>query len=417
MEGDYRRLSCCNGTRNIDEVLSKYIVERDNIIKLSVNNPVELTSKIWSIDGYLSNDPKCMCNAGKLKKFTHYKCPPCVNMGRLIDYDDEKLNKPFFIECGDMVGNMFIFISHPVGKLNTTIEEQDKKSAQKFLSDHINMLTCGTQEVEGLTFVRSDIFTNNILVWWTVDKIYEQKSLPFGLNLHTAYICRDEGFMLSNAPTLGSYKKLKNRAIEMKWDRYKTCSSICKQLGIMLDVLHDNFFSHGNPHLDVLLFSEQETDIDYNDISLSSDFLMHIVDFTYSSITNGNTRLYPKTERSDILINCQTLHIDIKDGRYYISNKSDILFNYIRHAGLPIYSSSFDFYCFIVSLMLDKYFYDSVKGDPFLNKAWESIWLESDLEIIENRIKKNMNKNIDIVRLLSKLWLECNVVKLWLSNL
>ncbi len=417
MEGFYRRIACCDNIRNIDDTLAKYDEEREHIIRTLTRNPVELSEKIWSEDGYLSNDPACMCHAGLQKKYTPYACPPCINMGRLIDRDTERLGKPFLIECGEKVGTSFVLISLPIGTTLLEIGFQDKIKAQNFLQKHQSMLKCGSQDISNLTFVSSDIFTNNILVWWIIDKIFQRKGLPYNLPLHTGYICRHKGFLLSNAPTIGNYTKLKEKAKMEEWDRYNVCSSICKQLGIILDVLHKNFFTHGNPHVDMLLFSEEEIEHHYDNVLVSSEFITHIVDFSYSSITHSGTRLYPHTERSDVILNYQMLHIDIKDGRYYLSDKTDILFNYIRHAGLPIYSSSFDFYCFIVCLMLDGYFYDSVKGDSDLNLAWESIWTGEDLIKIEKRIKTNRNRDVDVVRLLSKLWLQCEVVETWLSML
>jgi len=417
MDGSYRDISCCNNTRNIDNTLSKYVRERDHIIKTLSKYPSELVDKIWSIDGYLSNDPACMCHAGKHKKYTSYTCPPCINMGRIIDYDSEKIGRPFLVECGEKVGHTFVLITLPVGHIGLDTGNNDKSQAKKFLEEHQNMLKCGTQEIDGLTFIKSDTFTNNILIWWIIDKIFQNKGLPYALPLHTAYICRRRGFLLSNSPTIGNYEQLKQVAITKEWDRYDTCLSICKQLGVILDVLHKYFFSHGNPHTDMLLFSDEDNEHQYGDVLISSNFIMHVIDFNYSSITCEKTRLYPKTERNDILFNHCMLQIDIKDGKYYLTNKSDILFNYIRHAGLPIYSSSFDFYCFIVCLMLDSYFYDSVVKDARLYNAWESIWTPADLDVIESRIKKNKDKDVDTVRLLERLWLQCDVVKTWLSNL
>ena len=418
MNGSYRDILCCNNNRNIDSALTKYEKERDHIIKTLSRNHAELVNKIWTDDGFLSNDSRCMCHAGKHKKYTAYTCPPCVNLGRLIDYDEDKIGKPFLIECGDKVGSSFILISFPVGTTSLVIDESDKTRAQNFLQEHKDMLKCGSQELSELTFVKNDIFTNNILVWWIVDKIFQRKGLPYTLPLHTAFICRQKGFLLSNSPTIGNFKQLQAKSINNNWDKRDVCNSICKQLGVILDILHSHYFSHGNPHSDMLLFSDDPIEHDYDNITVSSDFTMHLVDFTYSSITNENIRLYPKTESSNVLFNHCIINIDIKDGMYYLSNKSDVLFNYIRHAGLPIYSSSFDFYCFIISLMLDDYFYYTIKEDSIMNKAWESIWYDTDLSIIETRIKKMKKKdNPDIARMLGGLWLQCDVVKTWLTNL
>jgi len=49
------------------------------------------------------------------------------------------------------------------------------------------------------------------------------------------------------------------------------------------------------------------------------------------------------------------------------------------------------------------------------DKTWKSIWLENEVEVIEKRIEANRDKDADVVRLLTGLWLHCNVVTIWLS--
>lgn len=412
MEGSYRDILCCDSTRNIDNALSRYKHERDTIIRLLSRDPSELKDKIWSENGLLSNDPRCMCHAGKHRKYTSYVCPPCANMNRLVDYSKANPNKPFLIECGEKVGTSFILIPLDVGNTSFDIGVADKEKAKKFLADHRSMLTCGSQDIDDLTFVNSDIFTNNILIWWIIDMIFQSKGLPYTLPLHTAYICRHKGFLLSESPTIGNFKQLQKYANDKQWSAVDVCTSICKQLGVMLDVLHGWYFTHGNPHCDVIVFSEDALEHIYDHVTVSSSFTMHMVDFTYSSITYEGNRLYPSSDRSSVLFNRYMLNIDIQDGKYKLTNESDVLFNYIRHAGLPIYSSSFDFYCFIVSFMMDPYFFRSVKSDPVMSAAWKSIWLDGEIEKIERRLRKGG----DVVRTLNGLWLQCDVVRTWLSE-
>ena len=88
----------------------------------------------------------------------------------------------------------------------------------------------------------------------------------------------------------------------------------------------------------------------------------------------------------------------------------------MRHIGFPLYVGSFDFYCFMVSLMCDKSFYYGLYNDPKLHRLWSMMWLSEDLERIENDIKKvhdetytksDNNRIVDIIR---GAWLRCDII-------
>lgn len=417
MDDSYNCILCCNDTRNVDDLFDRYKRERDSILFSLIEEPETIYDKIWSSKGLLSRDSKCMCNGGRNKKYTPYKCPQCINIGRLKDYDN-KNEKSFMIETGSNVGTFLMLIELSIGKLYSEVSQKDKNRVANFLFKNDIVLSCGSQRIDDLKFLRSDFFTNNTLISWIVEIIFTEKDLPHSLDLFTSYICGSNGFVLLESPTIGSFQKLKLKASIEKWDSEDVCESICKQLGVYIDVLSEHFFSHGISTLDTLMFSDKKTEYDYKDLNIRSKFTLHIVDHSYSSITYKDIRLYSGSDISDMIMNFSDLTIIIANDMFKITNSSHVMFDHIRHSGVALYSHSFDFYCFIVGLMLDKYFYDSVKSSSKLNDAWSSIWHPDEIAIIENRILSNMNdERADVMELFSGLWLHCNVTKIWLSKM
>lgn len=406
----YRSLRCTDSTRNVDKAILRYITERNIIIEKLANDPSSLTKEMWVI---LSNDSYCMVNCGELKKFNPFICSPCKNMNSLVDFEKTKLGQPFIIECGKKVGTYLSILKVMAGKTHLEISEKDKESASKFLERNNIMISCGSHDISDLTFLKADTFSNNILNWWTIDSIFESKKLPYSLPLYTAYICRDDGFILFESPTLGNFDKIvvKSDTKSLK----STIISIFKQLGVILDVLSDYYFSHGTPSSEVLVFTEEEISHEYKGVKVVSEFVMHLADFSYSSLTKGKTRLYPHNGMASSIIASSNMNITIDRGMYKLSNKSEIIFVYIRHGGLPIYSCSLDFYCFLVSMMSNKKVFELVKNDKDLYKLWKSVWNSDEVEIIETEIQKWPNE--DPMKVLRNKWLQCGVVQNWLNAL
>jgi hypothetical protein len=408
MDEDYRNLKSTECTRKIDNMLARYLKERNTVVSDLSEKPVKLANKMW--EKILSNDPLCMVNCGLMNRYSSYACAPCININRIVDFETTELGTPFIIECGKKVGTYLTVLKISTGGINIEVSDSDKAKAVRFLKDNGLMLSCGSQDISPLTFLRSDDFSNNILNWWTIDSIFEKKKLPYSLPLYTAFLCRNDGFILFESPTLGNYYQI----IDSRDDLKETVVSIFKQLGVILDVLSPYHFSHGNPCGDVLVFTDEEMSHAYKGINITSEFTMHLADFTYSSLTTGKTRIYPRSDRSSKVLN-STLDISIKDGLYRLSNKSEVIFAYVRHAGLPIYSCSLDLYCFVVSIMSIAKVFNIVKKDESLNSLWRSIWSEGDINEVERVIAKY--PNIDPIKLLSRKWLQCSVINTWLEGL
>lgn len=398
---DYRSKECCEKFSNLNDTFKHYSDERSFIIDELQNNPSNLASKLWS--SYLSNDKHCMRNSGYGQAYDSNSCIPCFNLSIMIDHDVVDTKKSFRVLDKDM-----IVIKSEVGNVGCEISEKDKLMAVNFLKKNQILLSCGSQPVEDLTFLKSDTFTNNILVWWIADDILKNNNLS-SLTLHTGYICKNSGFLLTDYPTIGGYDKLiayqHKKGISME----DTVERIIKQLTDKLKILSKYYFSHGNPDINRLTFgynnnfSEDDSEASHSYVE-NNDFELYIIDYTYSSITIGNTRIYPKSIRANMFLETGSMDIDIQDGMYRITDDKAVLFYYIRHAGLPFYSTSFDYYNFMICLMKKKDFRDTVYNTPSLNQQWEHLWNPIDIVRINDMVEKDK----PISEIMSDVWLRCN---------
>jgi len=114
---------------------------------------------------------------------------------------------------------------------------------------------------------------------------------------------------------------------------------------------------------------------------------------------------------------------------YRLTNDTIEIFTAMRHIGFPLYIGSFDFYCFMVSLMTDHSFYAAVMNNKGLYKIWSMMFLTEDLVHIEQDIKHiheiNLTRRQSIedtvnashssafeitLSILRNTWLRCDIV-------
>ena len=106
---------------------------------------------------------------------------------------------------------------------------------------------------------------------------------------------------------------------------------------------------------------------------------------------------------------------DFENGKimYYLLGKEADKFLYFRrHLASPIMYQSFDIICFIVSLMIENYFYHTVKNNKKLNNIWSELWLEEELLDLEKDIKECKKNNFNIVfNILRKYYIRSDVIE------
>jgi len=455
---NYHGYECCDVTRGIDNLLLRYKHDREYIINLMLTNPNQLVDTIWKQDGPLAIDNQCRCQMGICDKRSPFACAQCKNLRRLIDFRFDTINKPFKIECGNYAGKSLIVSNTEISTPYIIWDNDSAQRARNYVNQYRDLKICGTPDVDDMKCITGDSFTIRTLLLWMINHHFEKKGLFHIPKLHTAFVCSGMGYSLYDFPTIGSISDLH------KIDKYHTpCKSnaLCKslipsitrsiilQLLVILSELSSVNFSHGSPSLNALIFTKDPVSYKYDDVHVEGQLTLQLGDFSNSSATFNSTHFFPKNVKSSMYIernmfipeivtktvsmaHCHdksqsecSISNDICRERdvilYRLTNSTIEIYNALRHIGFPLYVGSFDFYCFMVSLMCDKSFYDSVINDDNLYRLWSMMWLADDLPIVDNAVKtihdKIVNGNIssitsnisvDIIR---GKWLRCDIVK------
>jgi hypothetical protein len=145
---NYRTKKCREDFSNLNNTLKLYKKERHFILSLLESNPEELSQKIWN--EYLSFDRSCMKNSGYGNIYSSNSCIPCHNLSIMLDHDKADVRKHFSFFDKDL-----IVIKNDLGKVGAIVSENDKQMAEIFLKKNKILLSCGSQEIEALTFFKS----------------------------------------------------------------------------------------------------------------------------------------------------------------------------------------------------------------------------------------------------------------------
>jgi hypothetical protein len=243
------------------------------------------------------------------------------------------------------------------------------------------------------------------------------------LNLYTAFICNNKGYSITDKPDFISINDLQLNAGIVR--------SIINQLLVSLLELETINFSHGNAGAHALVFMNEPISYRYGTQHIEGPITLKIVDLWQSSATFANIHYFSKDIKNDMQIHksvfipeienvtcksnyCKTATIPV----YRLTDSTIDIYRAMRHHGTPLFVGSFDFYCFMVSLMMDKTFYQTVISDSKLYSLWKEMFQPEDLQYVENKIKncynRYLNDNEMAIEIIRGVWLRCDIVQhLW----
>ena len=476
-------------TRNIDSTLSLFCRDRNRIIEDLSKDPVDLVKRLWTYESPIGIDRGCMCQMGipfpktiqeRVENNSDinnimrrmYRCAGCNVMRRLYDIEKKEPGTIFSIECGRYQGKNFVVESMPITILSLDVTSAPQRYLDLILREKTNMVKCEPKlpSLKKATFMGSDPFTNRLLVTWYVDYILSQKGLSNINRIHTAFVCNNDGYMLSEVPDVGSLNEFStytpfSRIIEkpsVESTSYirteegpivvmtsDTVINILKQLLSTLRILQMCDFSYGGVDSDSLTFYAERSSYRYDGINVNCDFTLKLNDLRNSGITIKSDfllRLYSRSELTESqidsvpfkpMVTTASLQDDIvktsticpsnycdTNKRYYVYKidskyhgpKFESLFLYMQHLGIPLYQSSFDIYSFMVLLMSNSAFYGGVSENSTLFEIWKSMWLPSEFSDVNVSIREfhsiDILDKVDIVMFLSKYQLRCDVSNL-----
>lgn len=484
----YHDLACCDWTRGIDTLLAHYKEDRETITTLMVEEPEELIASIWKSDGPLAIDNECRCQMGKGEIRSPFACAQCKNLRRLIDFRLGGTERGFQIECGQSAGSNLIVASSEINSPFLAWDIDAANRARFYVQQYRDLTICGTPDVTDLHCITGDSFTIRTLIVWMLHRLFEEKELPHCPVVHTAFVCRGIGYSLYNLPSIGSLPDLhkiadyhdipKNVDLKSQHFAYAPLKSsiartiITQLLVILLELIPVNF-SHGTPSMHGLIFTKDPVSYKYDEVHVEGPITVQISDLWNASATFNGIHYFPKSVKSSMYLQKHMFVPEIATMKvsmahchdigamgpsctqpvvcpasmstcpdettyavcqprttalYKLTNSTLDIYNAMRHIGFPLYVGSFDFYCFMVSLMSDKSFFDAVKQDDRLYRLWSMMWLIEDLPMIERKIEQShaidsqsitdtgnlpnrrvaSNVAVEIIR---GAWLRCDVVK------
>ena len=244
--------------------------------------------------------------------------------------------------------------------------------------------------------------------------------------------------------------------------------TIIVQLLVTLLELSKVNFSHGTPSIHGLIFNKDAVSYAYDGVHVEGPITLQISDLWNSSATFNNVHYFPKNVKSSMYLergmfvpeistktvsmaHCHdsgitSFNSDVNDPivcpttvntcpdatsysvckpksttLYRLTNSTLDIYNAMRHIGFPLYVGSFDFYCFMVSLMCDRAFYSAVAHDDRLYRLWSMMWLIEDLPNVERMIKDvhdaeviGTNPRADsntVINIIRGSWLRCDIIK------
>lgn len=399
-----------------------------------------------------------------------YICPQCKNMKRLIDFSKKTMpEEPFILECGEKAGSSLYYEEKTITALYMSKESQPHSVKRAYTNPFIAELarcssaTCAIPSTEAgsnlllkyleTEYLGSDPFTNNMLINYYLTEELSHLKIPHIIHTDISFVCNNNGYNINeyldiaNIQSFQEYPEfLENTGKPSPTSKAddklpltkSVVQSIIVQLFGSLHLLRKYDFSHGNPNTDTLRFKKEPVSYIHDGVHVSGPVTLKLTDFATSGCTvlpnrkdKKYLRLYSKSVVADEELKkriyepiIETVSLNQEDSKvtvYKLKNpckcvKASILFMYMKHLGLPVYSASFDAYSFMMVLMTERAFYTTVVSDAQLSKFWRGMWTNSDdFDKINERVKEfhEKSKNVttdDILKILSDLSLRCDMI-------
>lgn len=398
-----------------------------------------------------------------------YICPQCKNMRRLIDFTKTRVSEPFLIECGQYAGNSFICKKQIVNNTYLNFEKEPLAISKAYSHpDIVKLLECSScvttpscvsqscalsssedpiKKYKDLSYLATDNFTNNILINWFL----QQENISVNISpLFMSWICNGQGYNLYeylDIPNIAAFQDFpafltntgKPSPTSKADDKSPLSQDICKgiimQLFGVLQSLRKYDFSYGNPSTNAIKFKNESVSYMVDGVHITCPVTLMLEDFSNSGCTvlENKIRLYSssviaqeqlKKKNIELMIDIIPIKVNdssvltyrLKDPNQYV--KSNIMFMYMKHLGLPVYASSFDAYSFMIILLCERSFYSTLISNKTLAAFWKNMWINNEdyAKVMERITDYHETTSIvttnDILKIVSNLHLRCDMIDL-----
>ena len=362
-----------------------------------------------------------MCKTKQLRHH-HYNlkqiCKGCRTIRFMLSYPT--VTKSFKIMYGANKGKIIEYKRYDFGdemykrndELKNLSNDLTRKSSKYYKYEYYKLSNIYYYTVKN-KYV--NMYCMNIVI----KEIMKNKNFNLCPSFLWGYSCTNKLNMVFNQPDYtfnklkSNYKYIKNGCL----DRVLVVN-IIKQILCQCKFLANYYFVHNNPSINALSFYTETINFEYDTMYVQSSMKCIIEPSEKSSISIYNKKKEKWIRFSTVkekinnhgfpieliepkfLLNEKTKSLfemayvnDYKKNRvlcYKIGNKLN-LFNRVRQHGVPIFKS-YDFVCFLTSLLLEKEFYTTfIETDYY--ELWKNCWSTSDFNNLMDDIQYNNKEN------------------------
>ena len=429
---------------SINKLTSSLQLTTDQIFKIFKNNNNDIIENLINTDkNIIEKDNNCRCFSMRNKKMCYSrKCKGCQIISRLIKTNYLQKNEIEIFSGRNK--NTFITVKNYMYQSSNYILENNCTNFLIYVSNSLKNIE--NYEISTVFYKTQDPNYNYIINSIIKNLILKKEKLHLYDNFLWSFVCSSFTTIIRKKAT---YKNLNDLCKSPYYSNYSspylnieqerklsknTVNSIIKQLVYYFNILKDHYFIHGEPSIKYLSFSNEKTII-----SGETHILKIILDSSPFTSINYQKRRYCFNEERivnfgipleniQVFINGSRNYIDhskiqrdydrISILFYKIGNKSNNFIKIRNSYSIPICYKSFDFVCFMISLIKDKYFYSTFSECDNLFTLWKNLWRSDEYPNLMKDIEKMKKNNfVNILNIIRKYYIRFDAIDYFYNEL
>lgn len=432
---------------NCDSIINSWYQEIENfyyVLKDNIGQEIKIVNK----------DSNCLSLSLRDSNYlTRYqKCENCNKIASFLEHDILEDNDLFEIKFGKRKGEKIIFNRHNYSNFIINYDDKHKK-INLLINKQINKFIIDYYQLDNIYYYKiKNKYLNLATVSIILKTIAKAKNFPTPLKFLNFSICREKISLLNFSYEVENLKDLLQNpsfvtqmspTARKKKNNYLSANiieDIIKQILIFFLFYEKFYFCHNEANINFLKINYEVNNFTFLDKEFISSIKLYILPSKFSAISmyqsqeDNWARFYHyKKENRNFTNLVENWFVDwdgirkknknifihgmenFEQGKimYYLLGKEADKFLYFRrHTGATIMYHSFDMACFLLSLMVENYFYHTVKNNKKLNNIWSNLWLEEELLDLEKDIKECKNNNFDtIFIILRKYYIRADIIE------
>ncbi len=312
----------------------------------------------------------------------------------------------------------FVIKTREVNSLFLSYSEEPPTAVKELQSRKEEIALCLYRDLTSTKYLGLDEFTNEVIIGFLLDAVYQnyakasglkgyikhysaticnQKRKKFGVNF-LEFADRGDLFKFVRDPSNAAYLEGRDFQESGTGAQVKTFRlyvftrsaliDLLKQIVANLHFLQETIqFTHGDLKMLNILVRSEDTSINYNGMTHTSDLSFKIADFGRSSMTlklgDSGTRIYNRLAIAETYLGVVGFKPSV--GTFFNQPYYEVDYNItasliarLRHMGVPFYRS-WDTYTFLLSLLTMPEVFYVVFTDPTIQAAiWDPMWFPED---------------------------------------